>query len=604
MATDERALAVPALLARVAAGDAAAVRELLSRYANLVWSIARRFDPADAEGAVQEIFLDLWGSAGRHDAARGTEATFIAMIARRRLIDRRRMLRRRPQASVQIAEVVLEELAADGTSPAATADAIEAAHALDQLHPEQRQVVVLSTCHGLSHDEIAQQTGMPLGTVMDHARRASSAIRTAVSGVRASVVTGDPLHPRGEELLAERALRPLDDQEHRELQHLGLADDDSFDLAAAAVVVATTVLEPMPSTLVEQILARAPGAGTLDWKRTLPGVSMPSPADLPHDTLVGVELAELVAKNQPVTEPLLAQRELAKTKLMGVPSAALDTLPPPLVKRPPAIQAPSLDDRPRTPTPAAMPVTDRAPDLATSVPAVGRAPTPMQPLAPGSQAPPRASLPQDSQPFSIETPPPALPISRDRSTPLAAVPPEIAATVPLRPASRSVLPWLAAAACLLVASGAVWWALSHQAGPATLPAVATSPATARAALLASATDLAKLPWMTTQDLTAHGASGDVVWSPSAQRGYLRFVGLAPNDPAQFQYQLWIFDKTRDQAFPIDGGVFDVTSNGEVIIAIDPELHVNDLGMFAVTVERPGGVVVSKREHIVVTATRT
>jgi anti-sigma-K factor RskA len=85
---------------------------------------------------------------------------------------------------------------------------------------------------------------------------------------------------------------------------------------------------------------------------------------------------------------------------------------------------------------------------------------------------------------------------------------------------------------------------------------------------------------------------------------MRFVGLAPNDPTQFQYELWIFDKARDQAFPVDGGVFDVTSNGEVIVAINPKLHVNDLGMFAVTVEKPGGVVVSKRERIVVTATRT
>ena len=61
---------------------------------------------------------------------------------------------------------------------------------------------------------------------------------------------------------------------------------------------------------------------------------------------------------------------------------------------------------------------------------------------------------------------------------------------------------------------------------------------------------------------------------------------------------------RDQAFPVDGGVFDVNSNGEVVVAITPKLRVNDLGMFAVTVEKPGGVVVSKRERIVVTATRT
>jgi anti-sigma-K factor RskA len=85
---------------------------------------------------------------------------------------------------------------------------------------------------------------------------------------------------------------------------------------------------------------------------------------------------------------------------------------------------------------------------------------------------------------------------------------------------------------------------------------------------------------------------------------MRFVGLAPNDPAKTQYQLWIFDRTRDQAFPVDGGVFDVTASGEVIVPITAKLHVDDATLFAVTVERPGGVVVSRREHIVVTAARS
>src|SRR3569833_3267642 len=184
MVIEGRPLAVPTLLARVAAGDPAAVREVLSRYANLVWSLARRFEPSDTKDAVQEIFLDLWKSAGRYDAERGSEVTFIAMIARRRLIDRRRTARRRPQDSAQVADVVLEELAADGTSPAATAAAAKDAHALDQHRPEQRQLHELSTCHGLSHGEIAQQTWMPLGTVKAHARRGLMSIRAALLGVQ------------------------------------------------------------------------------------------------------------------------------------------------------------------------------------------------------------------------------------------------------------------------------------------------------------------------------------------------------------------------------------------------------------------------------------
>jgi anti-sigma-K factor RskA len=129
--------------------------------------------------------------------------------------------------------------------------------------------------------------------------------------------------------------------------------------------------------------------------------------------------------------------------------------------------------------------------------------------------------------------------------------------------------------------------------------VALAPGQARTSLLHDGAQA--LAWTATTDTAAKGASGDVVWSAAQQRGYMRFVGLAVNDPKQWQYQLWIFDGTRDQAYPIDGGVFDVSSTGEVIVPISAKLHVDNATLFAVTVERPGGVVVSKRERIVVTA---
>jgi RNA polymerase sigma factor (sigma-70 family) len=175
-----RAIA-PSLLARVASGDAAAVRECIAQYGGLVWSIARRFELADAEDAVQEIFLDLWKSAARFDPSIASEATFIAMIARRRLIDRRRTRRRRPETE-QLPE--LPAIASDSMQPDATTEARKAARALDQLRPEQRQVIVLSTCHGMSHGEISAQTGMPLGTVKAHARRGLMMIRAALLGVQ------------------------------------------------------------------------------------------------------------------------------------------------------------------------------------------------------------------------------------------------------------------------------------------------------------------------------------------------------------------------------------------------------------------------------------
>ena len=90
-------------------------------------------------------------------------------------------------------------------------------------------------------------------------------------------------------------------------------------------------------------------------------------------------------------------------------------------------------------------------------------------------------------------------------------------------------------------------------------------------------------------------SGDVVWNPVTQQGFLRFVGLRPNDPQMHQYQLWIFDAARDQRYPVDGGVFDVPANqGEVVVPIRAALPVGSAKAFAVTIEKPGGVVVSGR----------
>ncbi len=92
----------------------------------------------------------------------------------------------------------------------------------------------------------------------------------------------------------------------------------------------------------------------------------------------------------------------------------------------------------------------------------------------------------------------------------------------------------------------------------------------------------------------------MVWDPATQRGFLRLVGLAANDPAVHQYQLWIFDGGRDKRYPVDGGVFNIpAAAGEVVIPIHAALPVLSAKAFAVTVEKPGGVVVSGREHVVV-----
>jgi RNA polymerase sigma-70 factor (ECF subfamily) len=172
------AVVTQTILQRIAAGDQSAVQDCIKSYGGLVWSLARRMlrNQDDAEDAVQEIFLDVWKNAGRFDPAQASETTFVAMIARRRLIDKIRHTQRRISAD-SIDEVLAEPSVRDDQVMQTNVEAREAAKALDQLRPEQRQVLQLSIVHGLSHQEISDSIGMPLGTVKTHARRGIIQVR-------------------------------------------------------------------------------------------------------------------------------------------------------------------------------------------------------------------------------------------------------------------------------------------------------------------------------------------------------------------------------------------------------------------------------------------
>lgn len=161
-----------AILKRIANGDATAVQDCLDTYGGLVWSLARRMlrNSDDAEDIVQEIFVDVWKNAERFDSEQSSETTFIAMIARRRIIDRVRYMSRRLSPD-SLDDIISEPGDRSDRQMQTSVEAAEAAKALTSLRPEQQQVLQLSIVHGLSHQEIADATGMPLGTVKTHARR-------------------------------------------------------------------------------------------------------------------------------------------------------------------------------------------------------------------------------------------------------------------------------------------------------------------------------------------------------------------------------------------------------------------------------------------------
>jgi RNA polymerase sigma-70 factor (ECF subfamily) len=166
------------MLSRVAAGDRGAMRDCIDRYGGMVWSLARRLCPTEAEDAVQDIFVELWRKAGLFDPGLASEPTFVAMIARRRLVDRWRRAGRRPPGEPleSVAEPPSRQAGAEERLEISD-EAARAAEAMGRLSDPQRQVLRMSIHDGLSYPEISQRTGWPLGTVKTHARRGLMRLR-------------------------------------------------------------------------------------------------------------------------------------------------------------------------------------------------------------------------------------------------------------------------------------------------------------------------------------------------------------------------------------------------------------------------------------------
>ena len=168
------------------------------------------------------------------------------------------------------------------------------------------------------------------------------------------------------------------------------------------------------------------------------------------------------------------------------------------------------------------------------------------------------------------------------------------------------LGWLAAAAAVLLAGSIILL------NPAPTAPTNNLAATPQDLIDQAGERLIRQDWLATGDPAASNATGEVIWDPQTQQGFMIIEGLATNDPTNLQYQLWIFDADRPigdlpqfenpdlpilTQRPVDGGVFDVSSQGIAVIPIDAKLPVTDAVAFAVTVEPPGGVVTSNRERV-------
>ena len=175
---DDKAALDAAAVARVAEGDAVALRDLYDRYGRVVYSFAYRLthDATLSEECVQDVFVALWRRAGDFDPTRAKLTTWLFVVARNRAIELGRQKARRPE--------LRDDLEPAGSSPDPAdliADADESqrvAEAMAELPEEQLAVLRLSYFDGLSHSEIAEVIGIPLGTVKGRMRLALERLRS------------------------------------------------------------------------------------------------------------------------------------------------------------------------------------------------------------------------------------------------------------------------------------------------------------------------------------------------------------------------------------------------------------------------------------------
>lgn len=177
--------ALGALIARVAEHQDKALADLYDATAARVFGLVSRIvqDNSLAEEVVEDTYWQVWRQAARFDSGRGRPVTWLLAMARSRAIDAlRRRERRPPQPLADEEEAGLFDEAAIG--PVDLLSATRAQHllhsALAGLDPQPRQLVALAFLRGLTHDEVANCTGLPLGTVKSLIRRALQSLKGAL----------------------------------------------------------------------------------------------------------------------------------------------------------------------------------------------------------------------------------------------------------------------------------------------------------------------------------------------------------------------------------------------------------------------------------------
>lgn len=182
------------LVRLICSGDETALDEVIRIYGGQVNALCRRIcdDELEASAAVSEVFWELWRNASHFQSQRGTLRSYILTIARSRALDRYRAVSTQNRKQHKFMVAALDRVA-DFTSnelpedkPINAENSLEVRSALNQLPQLQRQSLLLAFFDGLSHREVSQQLGVPLGSVKTHIRSGLLKLRHLLASMRES----------------------------------------------------------------------------------------------------------------------------------------------------------------------------------------------------------------------------------------------------------------------------------------------------------------------------------------------------------------------------------------------------------------------------------
>jgi len=181
------ARSLESLVRAMAAGDPNALSSIYEQTVAQVFAIARAIlrSKEDAEEIVCDVYTNAWAAAAKYDASRGSVMAWLAVMARNRAIDRLRQRRDHLSLDDSQHEALAGSIQGDAMGPDEvlarfqSGSAVRAA--LEKLTPQRRLLLGLAFFQDMSHQEIADSLGMPLGTVKSHVRRALGVLHEALS---------------------------------------------------------------------------------------------------------------------------------------------------------------------------------------------------------------------------------------------------------------------------------------------------------------------------------------------------------------------------------------------------------------------------------------